>query len=113
MKMVHVTTPSRFDCNGDPIELDDCDPLCLVIDESLQDYTVQCLDDLAAIECLEDASVYNACTGVTTEATSCVTLPAMDSLISGEANTALGVGPTVRCASTAFKCKASPPPTIL
>ena len=82
-----------FDCNGDPIELDDCDPLCLVIDESLQDYTVQCLDDLAAIECLEGASVYNACTGVTTEATSCVTLPAMDSLISGEANTALGVGP--------------------
>ena len=82
-----------FDCNGDPIELDDCDPLCLVIDESLQDYTVQCLDDLAAITCVDDASVYNACTGVTTDASACVTLPAIDSLISGEANTALGVGP--------------------
>ncbi len=82
-----------FDCNGDPIELDPCDPLCYIIDESLEDYIVQCLDDLAAVECVEDASVYNACTGVETFASSCVTLPAIDSITTGEATTALGVGP--------------------
>ena len=82
-----------FDCNGDPIELDDCDPLCYVIDASLEDYTVQCLDDLDAVACVENATIYNACTGDITEATSCVTLAASDSIIGGEATTALGVGP--------------------
>ena len=82
-----------FDCNGDPIELDPCDPLCYVVDASLEDYTVQCLDDLDAVACVEDASIYNSCTGVTTDATSCVTLSASDSISTGTATTALGVGP--------------------
>ena len=82
-----------FDCDGNPIELDPCDPLCYTIDASLEDYTVQCLDDLAAVECVEGASIYNACTGETIEAASCVTLSGVDSISQGTATTAMGIGP--------------------
>ena len=82
-----------FDCNGDPIELDDCDPLCYVVDEALQNYTVQCLDDLEDIECVAGASIYNSCTGTVTEASACVSLPAIDSIQAGSATTAMGIGP--------------------
>ena len=82
-----------FDCNGDPLLLDDCDPDCFVIDDALDSYTVQCEEDLLALECAESPTVYNGCTGDETVATSCVSLPTTSSHTTGIATTAMGVGP--------------------
>ena len=82
-----------FDCNGDPLQLDDCDPDCFVIDDALDGYTVQCEEDLLAIECVDAPTIYNGCTGDETVATACVSLPTTESRNTGIATTAMGVGP--------------------
>ena len=82
-----------YDCNGDPLLLDDCDPDCFVVDDALAGYTVQCEEDLLALECVTEPVIYNACTGSETVATSCVSLPTTSFRNTGIATTAMGVGP--------------------
>ena len=82
-----------FDCNGDPLELDDCDPECLSFDPPINDYTLECVEDLEGITCENPTSALNNCTGEEYTEVACVSTPYTEPYLTGEATTAFGMGP--------------------
>ena len=82
-----------FDCDGNPLELDPCDPDCIVFDPPVEDYTVECLSDLVDMTCESPTSALNTCTGATYEDIACVSTPSDQPYMAGEATTAFGSGP--------------------
>ena len=82
-----------FDCDGNPLELDDCDPACIVFDPPIEDYTVECLADLVDMTCESPTSAINTCTGAEYTEIACVSMPSDLAYLSGEATTAYGSGP--------------------
>ena len=82
-----------FDCNGDPLELDDCDPECIAFDPPVTDYTVECLDDLDGLNCESPTSALNTCTGAEYDEIACVSTPYNMPYSVGTATTAFGMGP--------------------
>ena len=82
-----------FDCDGNPLELDPCDPDCIVFDPPVEDYTVECLADLVDMTCESPTSALNTCTGATYDEIACVSMPSDQPYMAGEATTAFGSGP--------------------
>ena len=82
-----------FDCDGNPLELDDCDPECIAFDPPIVDYTVECIDDLNGLTCESPASAFNTCTGADYDEVACVSAPYNMPYSIGTASTAYGMGP--------------------
>ena len=82
-----------FDCDGNPLELDDCDPECITFDPPIVDYTVECLDDLDGLTCESPTSASNNCTGAMYDEVACVAAPYNMPYSVGSASTAFGMGP--------------------
>ena len=82
-----------FDCDGNPLELDPCDPECLAFDPPVVDYTVECLEDLEDLTCENPTSALNTCTGTEYDEVACVSAPYNMPYSVGTATTAYGAGP--------------------
>ena len=82
-----------FDCDGNPLELDPCDPECLAFDPPVVDYTVECLEDLEDLTCESPTSAFNTCTGAEYDEVACVSAPYNMPYSVGNATTAYGMGP--------------------
>ena len=80
-----------YDCDGNLLGLDPCDPDCIMISPSIDDYTLECLEDFDGLGC-DDITVTNNCTSDTLEV-GCYTAPNLDGYSTGLATTAYGNGP--------------------